>query len=216
MTPYYEDESSGIVIYHGDCRDVLPQLAPVDLVLTDPPYGLGLQGGTWGKKFLGEYDDWDARVISDLRQIIGLGAIQVVWGGNYYELPATRGWLSWYKPDAPPTMAHFELAWTNQDRNARQISHSIAATNGERYAHPTQKPLAVMLWCLGQFPKAQTVLDPFMGSGTTLVAAKQLGRRAIGIEICEDYCRIAVERLRQDVLPFAEPAAQPIQEALPI
>ena len=89
------------------------------------------------------------------------------------------------------------------DRNSKQISHSISATNAERCGHPTQKPLAVMKWCLSLVDEATTVVDPFMGSGTTLVAAKQAGMRAVGIEINEEYCQKAVERLRQGVLPFA-------------
>jgi site-specific DNA-methyltransferase (adenine-specific) len=121
----------------------------------------------------------------------------VVWGGNYYGLAPTRGWLSWYKPDAPPSMAHFELAWTNQDRNARQISCSISATNAERVGHPTQKPLAVMKWTLEQFPSCRTILDPFMGSGTTGVAAVKLGRKFTGIEIESKYFDLSCRRIQE-------------------
>jgi len=200
--PYYQDECC--TIYNADCRDVLPQLEPVDLVLTDPPYGLGdrMQGGTWGITRKQEMT-WDKATPESL--VLGLlekAPKVAIWGGNYYPLPPSRGWLSWFKPDAPPTMANFELAWTNQDQNARQISYSIAATNPERVGHPTQKPLAVMKWSLSFFPEVQTVLDPFMGSGTTLRAAKDLGLKAIGIEVEEKYCRIAVERLRQQAFSF--------------
>jgi site-specific DNA-methyltransferase (adenine-specific) len=110
-------------------------------------------------------------------------------------LPPTRGWLSWYKPDAPPSLSHFELAWTSIDRTSRQISQSIAATNEERIGHPTQKPLRVMKWCLGFLPNAETILDPFMGSGTTGVAAVQMGRRFIGIEREPKYFDIACKRI---------------------
>ena len=200
ITPYYQDEWA--TIYHGDCRGILPMLDLVDLVLTDPPYGLGdkMQGGTWGVTRKQEMT-WDkvaptALVLSLLNKAPEI----VIWGGNYFPLPPSRGWLSWFKPDAPPTMANFELAWTNQDRNARQLSYSISATNAERIGHPTQKPLALMRWSLSFFPKTQIVLDPFMGSGTTLRAAKDLGIKSIGIEIEEKYCQIAVERLRQESL----------------
>jgi DNA modification methylase len=101
-------------------------------------------------------------------------------------------------------MGSFELAWTNQDRNSRIISCSISQTNAERVGHPTQKPLAVVKWSLHQFSEYPSILDAFMGSGTTLVAAKQLGRRAIGIEIEEKYCAIAVERLEAARLTLFE------------
>jgi DNA modification methylase len=134
-----------------------------------------------------------------------------MWGGNHYFLPPCRGWLSWYKPDAPPSMAQFELAWRNVDSNARQIKCSIAETNAERCGHPTQKPLKVILWSIKQSETynqlyghaGAVILDPFMGSGTTLVAAKRLGYNAIGIEADRRYCKMAVDRLRQEVLDFA-------------
>lgn len=198
IRPYYQE--SGITIYHGDCREILPTLPKVDLVLTDPPYGIGFASQpTTGQRRAGmPREAWDNRVAElpefDAETI-------VVWGGNYFPLPASRGWLCWYKPDAPPSMGCFELAWTNEDRNSRLITHSIAATNSERVRHPTQKPLRVISWAMSQFP-GDSVLDPFMGSGTTLVAAKNLGRKAIGIEIEEKYCEIAVKRLRQEVLPL--------------
>lgn len=105
-------------------------------------------------------------------------------------------------------MGNVEMAWTNQDRNSRYIVHSIAATNAERVRHPTQKPLRVMRWSIeqaGVMPDA-LVLDPFMGSGTTLRAAKDMGMRAIGIEIEERYCEIAARRLSQEVLDLFDAA----------
>lgn len=201
MTPYYQDQFA--TIYHGDCRAVLPTLPKADLVLTDPPYGLDLGNQLWTyQRGAIEKGDWDQKPFTEIDLILASGEHQIIWGGNYYTLPPTRCWLSWYKPDAVPSMAQFELAWTNLDRTARQITCSIAQTNGERVGHPTQKPLRVILWCLQFAPAAKTVLDPFMGSGTTLVAAKQLGRRAIGIELEERYCEIAAKRLSQEYLPL--------------
>jgi site-specific DNA-methyltransferase (adenine-specific) len=197
MKPYYEQD--GITIYHGDCREVLKRHVTgwFDLMLTDPPYGIFLKGGKWGKKFA---LSWDREPVEELTWLRKVARDQIIWGGNYYPLPPSRGWLVWYKRDSVPSVADVELAWTSFDMNARLIDHTIAATNAERVAHPTQKPLAVMLWSLGFAPKAQTVVDPFMGSGTTLRAAKELGRAAVGIEIEERYCEIAARRLDQTVL----------------
>lgn len=202
MKPYYEH--AGITIYHGDCREVLPNILRVDLCMTDPPYGISFAAQpTFGqRKAMQQPEQWDNERFTGLGWVKAYGKIQVIWGGNYYELPVSRGWLCWHKPDAPPSMGSFELAWTNQDQNSRHISYSIAATNPERLGHPTQKPEAVILWAMQQIPEWQECIDPFMGSGTTLRAAKDLGRRAIGIEIEEKYCEIAAKRLSQEVFEF--------------
>lgn len=185
------------VLILGDCLEVLPVLPKVDAVITDPPYGLGLAKNLWlSARTRMDKMVWDDKPVDNIRLLLDRGRIQIVWGGNYYVLPLSRGWLSWFKPDAVPSMANFELAWTNLDCNARQISHSIAATNRERIAHPTQKPLRVMLWTIEQAGDVVgSVLDPFMGSGTTGVACAQLGRKFIGVEIEEKYFNIAVERI---------------------
>lgn len=205
MKPYYEQ--SGVTIYHGDCRDVFEEweglrTQPFDLLLTDPPYGIYELGGKWGHKADLAWDR--APIAADLLTIArSFARFQIIWGGNYYPLPPSRGWLVWYKRDSVPSAADVELAWTSFDMNAQLIDHTIAATNSERVGHPTQKPEAVMRWSLQQAPSdVKTVLDPFMGSGTTLVAAKRLGRKAAGIEIEEKYCEIAARRLQQDALPL--------------
>lgn len=184
-------------LYLADCFDVLPTLAPVDAVITDPPYGIGFaaQPTKWQRLAGKAPEAWDDAPARDIDAARGLGAMQIVWGGNYYPLPPTRGWLSWFKPDAPPSMAHFELAWTNQDRNARQISCSIGETNPERVGHPTQKPLRVMRWCVEQAGMPAVTLDPFMGSGTTGVACVGLGLRFIGIEVNPEYFALACKRI---------------------
>ena len=208
-------------LYLGDCLEILPLLGRVDAVVTDPPYGIGFaaQPTKWQRRAGHEAREWDDAAVDRLPALLALGEKQAVWGGNYYALPPSRGWLSWFKPDAPPSMASIELCWTNQDRNSRQISHSIGATNAERVGHPTQKPLAVMLWNLRQFPDARTILDPFMGSGTTGVACIKLGCKFIGIEIDEGYFDIACQRISK---AYAQPdffieqskQEQPVQEPL--
>ena len=139
-------------------------------------------------------------MLTTSRDICG---VSIIWGGNYFELPVSQGWLVWDKGQRDFTLADAELAWTSRDKATRVFSFSRAAALAEGLrVHPTQKPLALMKWCIGLVPEAKTVLDPFMGSGTTLVAAKLLGLRAVGIEINEQYCEAAVQRLRQGVLNF--------------
>jgi site-specific DNA-methyltransferase (adenine-specific) len=203
VKPYYEH--GGITIYHGDCREVMPLVRGVDAVVTDPPYGHGEKwsGGTWAANPI--YDrafEWDAKPIdADLLSLVLAASDRViVWGGNYYTLPPSRCWLSWSKSQQMDTMADFELAWTNLDRPSKQFVES-RNPDGKR-EHPTQKPLSLMQWCLTFVPGSGVVLDPFMGSGTTLLAAKESNRRAIGIDITEEYCEVAANRLRQDVFNF--------------
>jgi DNA modification methylase len=199
LKPYYSH--AGIEIYLGDCREILPSMPRFDLCLTDPPYGIFLNGGKWGEKFGGGLD-WDKEPAGNMRQLLECGSEQVIWGGNYFSLPPSRGWLVWHKPDSTPSTADVELAWTSRDMNSRLLLHSIAATNGERVPHPTQKPLRVMRWALSFFPEAKSVIDPYCGSGTTLIAAKNLGIPAIGIEIEERFCELSAKRLSQEVFDF--------------
>ena len=182
-------------LWHGDCRGILPTLPECDLILTDPPYGIAKQmadgiGHKWDH-------EWDDTTPPDW--IFGLmmekGRCLIVWGGNYYKLPPSRGWLSWFKPDAVPTMAQLEMAWTSMDMNAKQLKHSIAATNAERVGHPTQKPVRVMEWSLSFAEGAKTVCDPFMGSGTTGVACANHEKQFFGIERERKYFDIACERI---------------------
>jgi site-specific DNA-methyltransferase (adenine-specific)/modification methylase len=208
----------------GDCREVLPTLPRVDACVTDPPYGLNFcaySGRAEKVRRLGKLPrpelKWDKTTVN-LDPIIYAADYIVIWGGNYYPLPPSRGWLAWFKPDSPPSMGDFEMAWTNQDQNARLISHSISATNAERVGHPTQKPLRVIKWTLEQIPAhAHTILDPYMGSGTTGVACAQMGRAFIGIEIDPRYFEIACRRIEAaQAQPdmFIEPAAMAKAEQL--
>ena len=194
--------SDSVSIINADCRAVLPLAC--DAVVTDPPYGIYACGGKWGHKADLQWD----KEAADVLHLLDLAECVVIWGGNYFPLPPSRGWLSWFKPDRVPSAADVELCWTSRDMNARQISHSIAATNRERVGHPTQKPVRVMQWCMEQarVPEGGLVLDPFAGSGSTGVACIRTGRRFIGIE--RDPAHFATMRarleneLRQGLLPL--------------
>lgn len=209
-------------LWHGDCREILPGLPKFDLALTDPPYGIGFaaQPTKWQRRDGKMAEDWDNVPTPDwlMGLILEKAGTLIVWGGNYYSLPPSRGWLAWRKPDAPPSMSDIELAWTSMDMNSRMLDQSISATNAERVGHPTQKPLRVMAWCLSFAPYAQTVCDPFMGSGTTGVACAQLAKTFTGIEIERKYFDIACERIAaaqaQGRLLEPEAPAAPQQAAM--
>ena len=215
MTPYYDH--AGITIYHGDCRDILPHLEPVDLVLTDPPYGInitqksrvdnrtGTSNKRWGR--CNTYTPFCDSEPIDPTQFLSLPCC--FWGGNYIadKLPPSSGWLIWDKKRPHDLdQASCEMAWTNFVKGARIFHfmwHGMLRDGKDYLCHPTQKPTELMKWVISlKWTPAGTILDPFMGSGTTLVAAKQLGRKAVGIEIEEKYCEIAVRRLQQEVLPL--------------
>lgn len=225
--PYYDE--GGITIYCGDGRDIAPTLGFGGLVVSDPPYGIAhpTDYKTRGRSGLAQCADY-APVHDDDKPfapawLLGLGSARILWGGNWYadRLPASGGWLVWDK-ERPDDLdqATCELAWTDCVKGVRRLRHlwhGCMRASKEPLVHPTQKPERVMRWCMSlRWTKGYSeILDPYMGSGSTLVAAKQLGRRAIGIEIEEEYCLIAVERLRQGVLDFmSPPATSPKQEPL--
>lgn len=202
--PSFVSKCGRVTLYNADCRAVLPTLGPVDAVITDPPYGISFaaQPTTGGRKRGQKAEKWDDETPTDLvLSLPALAPLCVMWGGNYYPLPCTRGWLMWRKPDAPPSMAHGELAWTNLDQNLRVIDWSIAATNPERVGHPTQKPVRVMSWSMEQVgvPEGGTVFDPFTGSGTTAIACIRSGRRFIGVERDETHFATAVARIKAEL-----------------
>lgn len=200
--PYYQDDRC--TIYCADNRDVLPHLGRFDLLLTDPPSGIGEDGGAQrtrgSRRKNGKKQHWDNERPSPevFEDMISTTREQCIWGGNYFAdmLPASRGWLYWSKLIGGD-FSDGELAWTSRDAVLKEFTK---AKQTAKRVHPTQKPIAVIKWCITFFPDARTILDPFMGSGTTLVAAKLEGRQAVGIEINERYCEIAAERLRQGVL----------------
>ena len=204
-------------LYLGDCRDILPTLGKVDAVVTDPPYGIGMDGGKVGRATY-EKLDWDSEA-PDLSAILALGTQCVIWGGNYFPLPPSAAWLVWDKETAGvTTFADCEVAWTNLKGSMRLKRHLWSGPYQkvrEARFHPTQKPVDVMVWAVEK--TTGVVLDPFMGSGTTGVACANLGRSFIGIEREPTYfdiaCRRIEEAYRQPRL-FDEPAPKPVQPTM--
>lgn len=210
MKPYYDH--AGITIYLGDNREILPSLGRFDLLLTDPPYGISADSNAHknGVKCRAngfrEYEStqWD-EVPPDSAMLLDLIAAcekAIVWGGNYFSLPPQAGWLFWDKMQRDFSFADGELAWTNLKQALRAFDMSRGEHRVEGGHHPTQKPVKLMTWCLAFCPNAQTVLDPFAGSGTTGRACKDLGRKCTMIERDERYCEIAARRMGQEVLTF--------------
>lgn len=215
------------VLYQGDCLDVMPALGRVDAAVTDPPYGIGRDGqrrkngGNGGRKAY-DFKGWDdARPADEVfNLILSCSENLVIWGGNYFAdlLPPSSGWLVRDKGQRI-NQSDGELAYTSRDCALRIVDQNRVALLIEGAQHPTQKPIEIMRRSILQFPNAETILDPFMGSGTTGVACVNLGRKFIGIEQDPDYFDTCVKRItdahRQADLFVAKPQTiQPSQEAL--
>ena len=203
MKPYYSDDH--VTLYHARWEDVPADLLRADVLVTDPPYGIGRDGkppstsshgGHKGYAFAG----WDGARPESFDALLGRTTAQVIWGGNYFAdmLPPTAGWLVWDKGQRID-QADAELAWTSLPSPVRVFTLNRVALMTDGAVHPTQKPVALMRWVIQKCPPG-TVLDPYAGSGTTLVAAKSLNRKAIGVECVERYCEVAAKRLSQEVL----------------
>jgi site-specific DNA-methyltransferase (adenine-specific)/modification methylase len=221
-------EIGNATLYLGDCAEVLSMIDKVDAVITDPPYGINenskkvaSRGNMAAPKDYGHFD-WDKSPPSDelIELIRTKGKYQAFFGGNYFTLPPTSCWLVWDKLNGDNDFADCELAWTNWHKAVRRLqwrwNGMIRQGNEERY-HPTQKPLEVMKWVIELCPKSDTILDPFMGSGTTGVAAIQLGKKFIGIEREKQYFDIACKRIEQAVSQpqlFEHEPVKQVQEAM--
>jgi len=202
--------------------EILPTLEPVDLLLTDPPYGIrwnpkrlrpgpnghGLK--TSGRQTFALGDVNANPIIGDDHPfdpafLLKYGTQQIIWGWNHYPDKLPRGsclvWLKRHDPAFGSFLSDAELAWMSKGVGVYCIRDLSNNSITRQRVHPTQKPVSLMRWCVEK-ANGQIILDPFMGSGTTLRAAKDLGRKAIGIEIEERYCEIAVQRLAQEVLPL--------------
>lgn len=225
-------------LYLGDCLEVMPTLGKVDAVVTDPPYGInesskkiesrqrkegGRSRAIADQRDYGEFD-WDKSpaAAEHIEAIKTVSKHQIIFGGNYFTLGPTSCWLVWDKENGENDFADCELAWTNLPKAVRRIYwrwHGMIRKGSDVREHPTQKPVGVMEWCINHLPDtAQTILDPFMGSGTTGVACAKLGRKFIGIELNEQYFDIACKRIEkayaQPDMFISQPAPKPVQEDL--
>jgi DNA modification methylase len=223
-TPYYDE--GGVTIYHGDGLAIARSLDGIDLILSDPPYGIGHVKGNSGSAVEGrtslrrntepvEGDDqpFDPEPWLDYPNVM-------LWGANHFapRLPDYGSWHAWDKtrggcgPD--DSFSNVEFAWASTQRNSA-IFHYLwkgvcqDGEKGQRRYHPTQKPIALMVWCLRLFPDVEVVLDPYVGSGTTVLAARKLGLRAIGIDTAKRYCDTAIRRLAQGDLFSRSPNPSP-------
>lgn len=193
----------------GDCTDaaVVERVMGgerADLLLTDPPYGIGYGAdgfsGTHGWKDYGK-TEWDnARPTKEtILFYVSLSGEQIIWGGNYFTdyLPPMMRWFVWDKGQRDFSLADCELAWTSEQKAARVFSYSRAKALQDGKEHPTQKPVDLMAWCIEQANSPAVIVDPFLGSGTTLIACERLGRKCRGVEIAPKYIAVTLERWAQ-------------------
>lgn len=199
-------------IIQGDCLEVMKRMPDncVDLVLTDPPYGIKADktqntnaksgrvsnGGVWK-----EYSetDWDSEIPTNdmFQEIFRVSRNAIIWGGNYFFLPSCCKWLVWNKIQRS-VMTDGEMAWTTLQGQVEifDMARTDAYINTpHKKVHPTQKPVPLMQWCFEVAKFKGLVLDPFCGSGSTCVSAELMGHDYIGIEISEEYCEIAKQRI---------------------
>ncbi len=215
IQPYYQDDA--VTIYHGDCREIVPTLGRFDLLLTDPPYGIGmdtdytkLKDSDKGVRGYGHLRKKHERIHGDDEPFDPTMWLEypnvILWGANYFHEKLPKGkWLVWDKR-ADNGHAMFndgEIAWFGGRSGVSIFDHcwhgfARSSENSEHY-HPTQKPLALMHWCIGLAGDVQTILDPFAGSCTTARATKDLGRKCVCIEREERYCEIGARRMSQEV-----------------
>jgi site-specific DNA-methyltransferase (adenine-specific)/modification methylase len=227
VSPRIEHIAEGVTLYCGDCREILPTLGKVDAVVTDPPYGIAYKPlrGSNGSKMWGDATVRGDDAPFDPSPLLGHPAV-ILWGANNFaaRLPDSNGWLIWDKCPRGPRVgfiySHCEMAWTNFLGRTQKfaLEWEGAARNGESFVHPTQKSTDLMRWCIELIPPPATlILDPFMGSGTTGVAAVKLGRKFTGIEIEPKYfdvaCRRISEATKQTDLFIEKPKPARVEQA---
>lgn len=222
LKPDWRSDCGRVELYCGDSGEILSACGSAKLgaLVTDPPYGIGEARGknksrSWKGIPAKDYGvaTWDDRTSPEIvAQAIALADEAIIFGGNYYDLPPSPCWLVWDKCNGESDFADAELAWTNLRGAVRLKQHlwnGMLRKNREPRVHPTQKPVDVMTWVIG-FTKSELVFDPFMGSGTTGVAAIRQGRRFVGIERERTYVDYAIERIREELQrdAFLEPDRQ--------
>ena len=222
-----ETVAEGVTLYLGDCREILPTVGRIDAVVTDPPYGIGKDGqkrstGAHGGRKAYDFLGWDAQRPDPeiFALLLATAKTQVIWGGIYFAdlLPPTGKWLVWDKGQRI-SQSDGELAWTSLPGALRIFNLNRVALLTDGAEHPTQKPVEVMRWSIQQIGNPKVIADPFMGSGTTGVAAVDLGRRFIGIEVEPKYFDIACRRIdeaskRPRLFTDIQARAEVIQETL--
>jgi DNA modification methylase len=181
----------------GDCLEVMKSIPDksIDLCLTDPPYGIGIAKNPFRQKF--EKKEWDNFTPSKeyFDEMFRISKNQIIWGGNYFSknLSPSRCFYVWDKVQPEKfSSAMVEMAWVSKQSPAKMFKQRVVSF--KKY-HPTTKPVNLMEWCLAFFPDTKTVIDPFMGSGSTGVACKNLNINFIGIEKDESYFAIAKKRI---------------------
>jgi DNA modification methylase len=229
VKPTWATDDGSIACYLGDAREVLASFADgsIPAVVTDPPYGIGEAAGKNKSRGLlavsKDYGnlDWDNKpaspeLINECRRI---SKWQVIFGGNYFELPPAKCWLVWDKMNGKTDFADCELAWTNLNKAVRRIQfmwHGMLRDEEGERIHPTQKPVRVMQWAIAHCPDSETVCDPFSGSFTTAVACIRMGKRFIGVEREPKYFEDGIKRITDELsrAPLFEPKPQVQRELL--
>jgi site-specific DNA-methyltransferase (adenine-specific) len=224
MTPYYEQ--SGVTIYHGDCREVVSYVPRDAALISDPPYGMNADtdstrftgGEAPSNRIDGDGREWE-RIVGDDEPFDPAPWLSyprvILWGSNHYAQRLPRGttlvWIKKHDHLFGTFLSDGEIAWMKGGHGVYAFRRSFPppsriaeGVDGRTAAHPTQKPIALMEWCIDKagVPIGGLIFDPFMGSGTTLVAARLAGRHAIGCDVIERYCEIAAKRLQQEALPL--------------
>lgn len=203
-------------LYCGDCLQIMPTLCKVDAVVTDPPYGIGQDKGFEGFEGFGGFgkpiarkqyaDNWDSERPPKecFEKILMACKSALIFGGNFFAdiLPISTHWIVWDKKNTMPSFGDAELIWTNINRKSVKIFeceyNGLLGKEGKRI-HPTQKPVKLLIDLLERYSKTDNLIcDPFFGSGTTAIACERLNRRWIGIEISEEYCEIAAQRIENE------------------
>ncbi len=215
MKPTWESRDGNIQLFNTDCMRFFLDIHDIETgpiaTVTDPPYGIGEAKGK--NKSRGNLavaqdygsEDWDDQTCQEEIEYLARNTDhQIIFGGNYYDLPPTPCFLVWDKMNGSNDFADCELAWTNLKKAVRMIQHRwngfLCDGNDGKRVHPTQKPIDVMLWAIGHLPDdGATILDPFMGSGTTGIAAHRLGRKFIGVERSERWFKTAVNRIESEL-----------------